>query len=587
MTIQLDMYQTIAVAVVVLMLGNFLKHRIAILERFCIPAPVIGGVIFAIFTCVCYVTGFAEFSFDDILKEVCMVFFFTSVGFQANLKVLKSGGKSLIIFLILVIMLIICQNFLAVGLSKALQISPLVGLCTGSIPMIGGHGTAGAFGPVLEDFGVKGASTLCTAAATFGLIAGSIMGGPVGKRLIEKKNLLKTAIPEDNSLLIEEEKKHERHTSMYPAAVFQLIIAMGIGTIISKLLSMTGMTFPIYIGAMIAAAFMRNIGEYSGQFTIYMGEINDIGGISLSLFLGIAMITLKLWQLADLALPLITLLAGQTILMFLFTYFVVFNIMGRDYDAAVLSSGVCGFGMGATPNAMANMQGSYQVVVKDLSVIEKIATAYETINAKPLQDGTLYLLSLKECYDFDLKCDEEKQIEIYKDILESFEHISEAADEQGNRMGDSLANYYADSKAYGKGDFIALNGGLFFLGVLLGAVFLFGTVLIMYYKQISEGYEDQDRFNILMKVGMTKKEVKQTINSQVLTVFFMPLIMAGIHLAFAFPMIQKILMLMSGVEAKVFVIVTIGCYLVFALFYVLVYVVTSKSYYTIITSKEK
>lgn len=350
------MYQTIAVAVVVLMLGNFLKHRIAILERFCIPAPVIGGVIFAIFTCVCYVTGFAEFSFDDILKEVCMVFFFTSVGFQANLKVLKSGGKSLIIFLILVIMLIICQNFLAVGLSKALQISPLVGLCTGSIPMIGGHGTAGAFGPVLEDFGVKGASTLCTAAATFGLIAGSIMGGPVGKRLIEKKNLLKTAIPEDNSLLIEEEKKHERHTSMYPAAVFQLIIAMGIGTIISKLLSMTGMTFPIYIGAMIAAAFMRNIGEYSGQFTIYMGEINDIGGISLSLFLGIAMITLKLWQLADLALPLITLLAGQTILMLLFTYFVVFNIMGRDYDAAVLSSGVCGFGMGATPNAMANMQ---------------------------------------------------------------------------------------------------------------------------------------------------------------------------------------------------------------------------------------
>ena len=356
MTIQLDMYQTIAVAVVVLMLGNFLKHRIAILERFCIPAPVIGGVIFAIFTCVCYVTGIAEFSFDDILKEVCMVFFFTSVGFQANLKVLKSGGKSLIIFLILVIMLIICQNFLAVGLSKALQISPLVGLCTGSIPMIGGHGTAGAFGPVLEDFGVKGASTLCTAAATFGLIAGSIMGGPVGKRLIEKKNLLKTAIPEDNSLLIEEEKKHERHTSMYPAAVFQLIIAIGIGTVVSKLLSLTGMTFPIYIGAMIAAACMRNIGEYTGKITIYMGEINDIGGISLSLFLGIAMITLKLWQLAELALPLLILLAGQTLLMFVFTNFIVFRVMGRDYDAAVISSGVCGFGMGATPNAMANMQ---------------------------------------------------------------------------------------------------------------------------------------------------------------------------------------------------------------------------------------
>ena len=237
--------------------------------------------------------------------------------------------------------------------------------------------------------------------------------------------------------------------------------------------------------------------------------------------------------------------------------------------------------------ATVNMQGGYQIVVKDLSVIEKIATAYETINAKPLQDGTLYLLALKECYDFNLECGQEEQIDIYNEILESFEHVAEATDEQGNRTGDLLANYFADCKASGKGDFIALNGGLFFLGVLLGAVFLFGTVLIMYYKQISEGYEDQDRFDILMKVGMTKKEVKQTINSQVLTVFFMPLIMAGIHLAFAFPMIQKILMLMSGVEAKVFVIVTIGCYLVFALFYVIVYMVTSKSYYTIISSKEK
>ena len=356
MKVQLDMYQTIAVAVVVLMLGKFLKKRCSVLERFCIPAPVIGGVLFAIFTCICYATGIAEFEFDDILKEVCMVFFFTSVGFQANLKVLKSGGKSLIVFLGLVVVLIVTQNFMAIGLSKLLHISPLVGLCTGSIPMVGGHGTAGAFGPVLEDFGVKGASTLCTAGATFGLIAGSMIGGPIGKRLIEKKNLLSTAIVEDDSLLVEEEKKHERHTSMYPSAVFQLIIAIGIGTIVSYFLSMTGLTFPIYIGAMIAAAVIRNVGEYSGKFTIYMGEINDIGGISLSLFLGIAMITLKLWQLADLALPLITLLAGQTILMFLYTYFVVFNVMGRDYDAAVLSSGVCGFGMGATPNAMANMQ---------------------------------------------------------------------------------------------------------------------------------------------------------------------------------------------------------------------------------------
>ena len=356
MKIQLDMYQTIAVAVVVLMLGKFLKKRCSVLERFCIPAPVIGGVLFAIFTCICYATGIAEFEFDDILKEVCMVFFFTSVGFQANLKVLKSGGKSLIVFLGLVVVLIVTQNFMAIGLSKLLHISPLVGLCTGSIPMVGGHGTAGAFGPVLEDFGVKGASTLCTAGATFGLIAGSMIGGPIGKRLIEKKNLLSTAIVEDDSLLVEEEKKHERHTSMYPSAVFQLIIAIGIGTIVSYFLSMTGLTFPIYIGAMIAAAVIRNVGEYSGKFTIYMGEINDIGGISLSLFLGIAMITLKLWQLAELALPMIVMLAAQTVLMAFFAYFVVFNLLGKNYDAAVMTSGFCGFGMGATPNAMANMQ---------------------------------------------------------------------------------------------------------------------------------------------------------------------------------------------------------------------------------------
>lgn len=269
---------------------------------------------------------------------------------------LKSGGKSLIVFLFLVIMLIVMQNFSAIGLANLIGLDSLTGMTTGSIPMVGGHGTAGAFGPVLEDFGVQGATTVCTAAATFGLIAGSLMGGPVGNRLIKKHNLIATIKTEDDSLLVEEEEKHERHFSMYAPAVFQLIIAVGLGTVVSDLLSLTGMTFPIYIGAMIVAAIMRNIGEYTGKITIHMGEINDLGGICLSLFLGIAMITLKLWQLADLALPLIILLAGQVVLMFIFTYFVVFNIMGRDYDAAVLAAGTCGFGMGATPNAMANMQ---------------------------------------------------------------------------------------------------------------------------------------------------------------------------------------------------------------------------------------
>lgn len=356
MIIHLDMYQTLAIAVVVLMLGQFLKMKINFLEKFCVPAPVVGGLIFAIFTCVCYVTGIAEFDFDDTLREVCMLFFFTSVGFQANLKVLKKGGKSLIVFVLLVVVLIFAQNFLAVGVASVLGLNKLIGMCTGSIPMVGGHGTAGAFGPVLEDFNISGATTICTAAATFGLVAGSLIGGPIGRKLIEKKNLLSTVVPEDDSLLVEDEKKHERHTNMYAIAVFQLIIAVGIGTIFSKLLTLTGMTFPVYIGAMIAAALIRNIDEYTGKFNIHMGEINDVGGISLSLFLGIAMITLKLWQLSDLALPLVVLLMIQVVLIYVFARYVVFNIMGRDYDAAILAAGTCGFGMGATPNAMANMQ---------------------------------------------------------------------------------------------------------------------------------------------------------------------------------------------------------------------------------------
>lgn len=356
MKIQLDMYQTLAIAVLVLLLGRYLKKKIYVLEKFCIPAPVIGGLLFAIMTCICYVTNLAEFSFDDTLREVCMVFFFTSVGFQANLKVLKTGGKSLIIFLGLVISLILLQNFTAVGLAKLLGLNPLIGMCTGSIPMVGGHGTAGAFGPVLEDLNISGATTICTAAATFGLIFGSLIGGPLGKRLIEKHNLMKTVSNEDDSLLVEDEKKHERHTNMYAAAVFQLILAIGLGTIFSMLLTKTGMTFPIYIGAMLAAALMRNICEYTKITTIHMGEINDLGGICLSLFLGMAMITLKLWELASLAMPLVILLTAQVILIIIFTYIIEYNIMGRDYDAAILVAGTCGFGMGATPNAMANMQ---------------------------------------------------------------------------------------------------------------------------------------------------------------------------------------------------------------------------------------
>ena len=341
-TINVDMYQTLAVAVGVLYLGGFLKKKVRFLETFCIPSPVIGGIIFAIISCILHVAGIVEFQFDETLKTVCMVMFFTSVGFQANIKVLKAGGKSLIVFLLCLIVLIFAQNAVAVGLSKLLGVSSLVGMCTGSIPMVGGHGTSGAFGTVLEDLGQQGATSLCTAAATFGLIIGSVMGGPIGRKLILKHDLLKTVIPEDDSILVEDEQKHHRSVSMYAPAAYQLAIAMGIGTFVSWVLSYSGMTFPVYIGSMIVAAFMRNIGEYSGKIHIHMGEINDIGGICLSLFLGIAMITLKLWQLAELALPMIIMLVAQVLLMAMFSYFIVYNVMGRNYDAAVLAAGTCG-----------------------------------------------------------------------------------------------------------------------------------------------------------------------------------------------------------------------------------------------------
>ncbi len=377
--VSLDMYQTLAIAVVALLIGAWLKTKIKILDRLCIPSPVVGGLLFSIIACVLYVTNVIDFTWDDTLKNVCMVIFFTSVGFQANVKVLKSGGKALVILLFVVLFLIEAQDFLAVGVATLLGVDPMIGLATASISMVGSHGTAGAFGPVLEDLGITGATTVATAAATFGLVAGSLVGGPIGNRLIKKKDLLKTRVPVDDTALVEEEEKHHRSISQYAPAAYQLAIAMGLGTLVSYLLSLTGMTFPIYIGAMIIAAIMRNIAEYTGKIEIHIGEINDLGGICLSLFLGIAMITLKLWQLADLALPMIILLTCQVVFMVLYARFVVFNVMGRDYDAAVLTAGSCGFGMGATPNAMANMQvltDKYGPSVKAFLLIPLIGSMY-------------------------------------------------------------------------------------------------------------------------------------------------------------------------------------------------------------------
>lgn len=232
--------------------------------------------------------------------------------------------------------------------------------------------------------------------------------------------------------------------------------------------------------------------------------------------------------------------------------------------------------------AEANMTGSLFIVVKDMEVLRQIENSCRLASEEKGYPLTL----IEEKYGINLSCSPEKQIRLYQDLVKKFSDYAETHDGL-SETGTDLPKYRMDSKEMGRQDYLAINGGLFFLGVLLGAVFLFGTVLIMYYKQISEGYEDQDRFAILMKVGMTRKEIRQSINSQVLTVFFLPLVTAGVHLAFAFPMLSKILLLMSATGKEVLILVNVCCYLAFAVFYVIMYLITSKSYYTIISAKEK
>ena len=286
-----------------------------------------------------------------------MTAFFTSVGFTASVKILKKGGLNVLIFLVLSILLVISQDTLGAALAKLFNLDPLLGLCTASIPMVGGHGTAGSFGPLLEEMGVSGATTVSFASATFGLIMGSLVGGFVAKSLIERKNLKTPKESQDHSIPVSD--FHEDNQAILcnkklMKGISWIFIAMGIGSIISSFIQDLGLTFPSYIGAMIAAAVIRNVLD-AKKITIEEKEIEVIGGISLSFFLSMALMGLKLWELFDLALPMIVMLIGQTVLMGLFAYFITFRVMGRDYEAAVFASANCGFGMGATPNAVANM----------------------------------------------------------------------------------------------------------------------------------------------------------------------------------------------------------------------------------------
>ncbi len=394
--ITLDMLQSTGVGAIALITGMLMTRKIAWLQKFCIPSPVSGGILFSLATLVLYLTCGIEVSFDGTLKDVFMLAFFTSVGFQSNIKVLKQGGKTLVMMLILLVVIIIAQNLIPQLITRSMGVSPLVGMAAGSISMAGGHGTAGGFSSVLEDMGLQGAGTISMAAATFGLIAGSVIGGPVAERLIRKHLTSEHMEPKDYEIDpamagIESNEAspagREKHISsneiefqQYASATYSLLVVMALGTLVSKLLQYTGITFPTYFGALIMAAIVRNIAEQTPyRKKLEIEKIVSVGNICLSVFLGMAMISLKLWELQTLALPLIAILISQVALMILFTYFIAFRLLGRDYDAAVLVSGICGFGLGATPNAMANMSAvcyKYHYSVKPFLIVPIIGAMF-------------------------------------------------------------------------------------------------------------------------------------------------------------------------------------------------------------------
>ena len=312
---------------------------------------------FAIVVFILKITNLMTISFDTTLQNIFLTVFFTSIGYTASLKVLKNGGIKVFVFLGLATILVLMQNAVGASLAKMFNLDPLLGLCTGSIPMVGGHGTAGSFGPMLEELGIKGATTVAFASATFGLVMGSFIGGYVAKNLIEKYNIKTPKESQDKSIPLSDFHEDDLailcHKRLMNGSAF-LFIAMGIGSIISGFIQDIGITFPSYIGAMLAAAIIRNICDYL-KVNIEEKEIEAWGSISLSYFLTMALMGLKLWELLDLALPLVVMLIAQVLLMGAFAYFVTFRIMGKNYDAAVFASANCGFGMGATPNAVANM----------------------------------------------------------------------------------------------------------------------------------------------------------------------------------------------------------------------------------------
>ena len=356
-TIQLDIAQTVGIAAVLLVVGEFIKKHVSLLARYFIPGPIIGGILFSLIALVGHQTGVFTFQFYDNMRAFLLLVFFTTIGFSASFELLKKGGVGVALFLAAAVGLVLIQNTLGVTMAVALGVHPLIGLSAGSIALTGGHGTSAAFGPLLEQAGAIGALPAAIAAATYGLVAGCVIGGPVASLLMRRNGLRgpsdKTAGEVTHIQTAPETGETNNQTVMY--ATILVTVAIGVGTLLVDWLKSMGITLPAYLGPMLVAALIRNLIDWR-NWQLPMRQFDVVGHVSLAFFLAMALMSMKLWELAQVAGPLLVILLVQTAVMFAYAYWVAFRLMGRDYDAAVMAAGHCGFGMGATPNAMANMQ---------------------------------------------------------------------------------------------------------------------------------------------------------------------------------------------------------------------------------------
>ena len=365
-TISLDIAQTIGIAAVLLVVGEFIKKRVGVLSRYFIPGPIIGGLVFSLIALVGHQANWFTFQFYDTMRAFLLLVFFTTIGFSASFELLKKGGVGVALFLAAAVGLVVLQNVLGAGLAAVLGVHPLIGVAAGSVSLTGGHGTSAAFGPLLELAGAAGALPAAIAAATYGLVAGCVIGGPLGTLLMRRNGLQAPGVDGVAQTAVGTGTRAAKLPSTAPRArtgsndtvmyaSILIAVSIGAGTVLVNWLKDLGVTLPSYLGPMLVAALVRNIIDWrNGELPLRQFEV--VGSVSLAFFLAMALMSMKLWELAEVAGPLLVILVAQTALMFGFAYFVTFRLMGRDYDAAVIAAGHCGFGMGATPNAMANMQ---------------------------------------------------------------------------------------------------------------------------------------------------------------------------------------------------------------------------------------